>query len=198
MKRTASPTKAPTKSPTAVVAYTPGVCGLTTATVSSAANTCLAYSSIKTDFTNLVASTALPSSIYGIVLRLIFHDAGEYDQTQSDLLGPDGCVGVTDDSIGLYEATSLVNTVLEPIWQKYCDKISRGDFWALFAKLVVEKADPTATIRIPFQWGRRSATECTVGALHRLPSAGLGIPEITRVFVTQMGLTLHDASKGVQ
>ena len=41
-------------------------------------------------------------------------------------------------------------TLLEPIWQRYCDLISRGDFWALIGKLSVEKADPTGTIDITY------------------------------------------------
>lgn len=109
-------------------------------------------------------------------------------------MGPDGCMSSSGDNAGLIEANSLVRTVLEPIWQKYCDTISRADFWALFAKLVVEKADPTHTIRIPFQYGRVDSVACEAGA-GRLPNAQLGRNMLQQVFVTQMGLTMNDAGK---
>jgi hypothetical protein len=44
----------------------------------------------------------------------------------------------TGDSTGLLEYDSPVVTIMEPLWQTYCDKISRADFWVMFAKLVVD------------------------------------------------------------
>ena len=100
------------------------------------------------------------------------------------------------DSAGLTEATSLVNTVIEPLWQQMCDRISRADFWVLFGKLVVEAATAPATtgaaVSVAFQYGRRDNVECEGGA-GRLPSAQGDLAEIRRVFLTQMGLTLNDA-----
>lgn len=91
------------------------------------------------------------------------------------------------------EATSLVNTVIEPIWQQYCDQISRADFWVLFSKMCAEAADPSGLLNISFQWGRKDNAVCVDN--HRMPSAQGGLEEITRVYVTQMGLTLQDACK---
>jgi len=73
-----------------------------------------------------------------------------------------------------------------------CDQITRADFWALVAKTVVETADATHTISIPYQYGRKDNLVCTAGA-GRLPSAQGGVATISQVFVTQMGLTLNDA-----
>jgi catalase (peroxidase I) len=106
-------------------------------------------------------------------------------------MGPDGCLSNTGDNAGLLEAASVINTVLEPIWQKHCDVMSRADFWALFAKLVVEKADPTGSMHIDYQYGRVDSATCSAGA-GRLPNAQLGHNMLQQVFVTQMGLTLDD------
>jgi len=125
-------------------------------------------------------------------VRYAFHDAGEADIRVSDGMGPDGCLSNTAANSGLIEPTSLIQTVLEPIWQQQCDKISRSDFFVLFAKLVLQAAETTGTIGlIPFQYGRRQNTVCLAGQ-RRLPDAQLGLAEYTRVFVDQMGLTLTD------
>jgi hypothetical protein len=65
-------------------------------------------------------------------------------------MGPDGCISDIAPNKGLKEPTSIVMTLLEPLWQKYCDLISRGDFWALIGNLSVETADPTGTMNIPY------------------------------------------------
>jgi catalase (peroxidase I) len=98
--------------------------------------------------------------VYGISVRLAFHDAADMDQSTSDTLGSDGCLSDDIHNAGLVEGNSLVNTLLEPIWQRTCDRISRGDFWVLFAKLVLEKADPTHSMRVAYHFGRRDVTNC--------------------------------------
>ena len=70
----------------------------------------------------------------------------------------DGCISNTRPNLGLVEPTSFVMISLEPLWQKYCDLISRGDFWALIGKLSVEKVDPTGTMNIPYYYGRVDKT----------------------------------------
>ena len=113
--------------------------------------------------------------------------------TKTDTSGPDGCLCTTvGDSAGLVEATSPVFTIIEPAWQSVCDKISRADFWALFGKLAIESADPTHTISINYQYGRKDQSTCSVGC-GRLPSAQGGMPVIQQVFVKQMGLAITDA-----
>lgn len=126
-------------------------------------------------------------------MRLVFHDVGEVDIRNSvDLLGPDGCLAQNGDSAGLTEATSLVNTVMEPIWQSVCDRISRADFWVLFGKLVVEAAAPSLVAPLVYQYGRVDNMVCEGGG-GRLPSAQGGLDEFNRVFVNQMGLTMREA-----
>ena len=107
-------------------------------------------------------------------------------------MGPDGCLSNSADNAGLIEPTSLVFTVLEPIWQKYCDKITRADFWVLIAIISIQQSEPTKTIVLPFQYGRKDNLNCKAGA-GRLPDAQLGMPMLKTLFVTQMGLNLTDA-----
>eukprot|EP01034_Spumella_vulgaris_P021392 gene21392-27422_t len=125
-------------------------------------------------------------------LRAVFHDAGEIDLTQpDDTMGPDGCLSDGTDSKGLIEFTSPVFTEIERLWLKWCDKISRADFWVLFAKLVVQFADPSGTFPLDFEFGRVDSHSCNAGA-GRLPLANFGEEELERVFVRQMGLSLDD------
>ena len=157
---------------------------------------CAAVAQVRQAFTAAVpADIKGRSNLFGATVRLAFHDAGEVDVTSGvDLLGPDGCMALDGDSDGLTEETSLVNTVLEPIWQSVCDRISRADFWVLVGKLAVE-ASASVPVSVPFQYGRRDNVACEGGA-GRLPSGQADLAEISRVFVSQMGLTLSDAGKG--
>lgn len=196
---TVKPTNAPTIRPTtALPTASPslGAFCLKTNGVSvpkNATGTCVAYKSILQDFQAAIPTSAFgQANLFGQTIRLAFHDAGEADITTTDLIGPDGCLSSSSDNAGLIEVTSLVFKVLEPIWQKYCNLISRADFWVLAAKFAIEAAEPTKTIVLPFKFGRKDNLNCNAGA-GRLPRAQLGIPELNKVFVTQMGLTLTDA-----
>jgi len=129
------------------------------------------------------------------MLRLPFHDAAEVDITNaSDKNGPDGCLSGSPDNAGLVESTSLIKTIVEPMWQTMCDKISRADFWVLMGKLAVEATDPTATIRINYQYGRKDSQDCSsayVNGVGRLPDAQSST-EIQEVFVNRMGMTVNE------
>ena len=137
------------------------------------------YDDIKTDFAALfnddgtAASEFSASNILGAGIRVAFHDAAEYDYHSSDSMGPDGCLSQDPTNKGLIEDDSILMTVIEPMWQRYCDKISRADFWALFAKLSIEKADPTNEICVPFQIGRQDKKHCNGGA-GRVPDGQFG------------------------
>lgn len=132
------------------------------------------------------------ADLFGQALRYVFHDAGEFDLNTGDLFGPDGCISDTGSNNGIKESESLVESVMEPIWQLVCDRMSRADFFVLFAKLVIEEADTTGTIDIPYQYGRRHSTDCSGGA-GRLPSAQFGLLDLNNFFVGKMGLSINDA-----
>jgi hypothetical protein len=162
---------------------------------------CFVLSALKPDFESIMANAGLleRSSIFGAALRNVFHDAAEIDITKpEDTMGPDGCLSDNGpDSAGLIEFDSPVYSVIEPLWLKWCDKISRADFWVLFAKLVVQFADPTRQFpTIEFEYGRVDTHDCNAGA-GRLPLANFGLAESERVFVHQMGLTIDEAGEWV-
>jgi len=144
--------------------------------------------------TQTASNPMILSDILGQSVRLAFHDAGEIDiRSTTDTLGPDGCLSQTAANAGLIESTSQVLLTLEPMWQSVCDKISRADFWALFAKLSVEyAAGGLSNINIPYQYGRVDKRTCPV-PVDRLPNSQQGISMIQTVFGSQMGLTLTDA-----
>jgi len=164
------------------------------AVTSSKAGTCVAYKTLKALFPAITPTNPTAQArFYGSTVRLAFHDAGEVNLATTDAMGPDGCLNTANtDNAGLLEASSPVFSIIEPLWQTVCDQITRADFWALVAKTVVETADATHTISIPYQYGRKDNTVCTAGS-GRLPSAQGGVSTINQVFVTQMGLTLNDA-----
>ena len=190
--------RSPTSVPTASSFF--GVCTkLNGGTlISNNAGICSAYKSINGNFASyLPADDFARSDLFGKSVRLAFHDAGEVDLTKpTDTMGPDGCLSSSGDNAGLVEPTSPVVTILEPIWQQNCDKISRADFWVLFAKLVLEYTAKTTTdsISISYQYGRKDKKHCEAGKV-RLPNGQAGLNEIQRVFVNQMGLTMDDAGK---
>ena len=123
---------------------------------------------------------------------MVFHDAGEFDIRTSDLLGPDGCLSNTNDNKGLIESTSLIMTVLEPLWQQVCELITRADYWVMFAKLVIEEATSN-NITVSYQYGRKDNSECSITGETRLPFGQSGMSDIEQIFITQMGLTIQDA-----
>lgn len=169
-------------------------------TTASPATLCSTYKGIKAAFDALISPTGAYSTsnpfgradLFGQAVRYSFHDAGEIDIRVADGLGPDGCLSNTGANAGIIEATSLIESVMDPIWQSFCDTISRSDFFVLFAKLAVEASSGNLA-SIPYQYGRRHNIACSGGA-SRLPDANLGLAEFQRVFVTQMGLTLANAT----
>lgn len=168
------------------------------AAVATKASVCNSYSNIKLQLQSLIQSHILDgaylSDLYGKAVRITFHDAVEVNvNSPTDKMGPDGCFSAHSDNAGLGEKDSKIVTVLEPIWQQFCDKISRADFWVLFAKLVIELAEPTGKISIPFQFGRKDTTDCSAG-FKRTPDAEGGNQTLFDTFVTQMGLTMNDAA----
>jgi hypothetical protein len=177
--------------------------------------TCDIYKKIKNSFYNIIDDTIKNqnlinvSDIFGQSIRLAFHDAAEVDITLFfDFMGPDGCLSSDPANNGLVESTSIVNTIIEPLWQKYCDTLSRADFWVLIGKLAIEKAALPNVISIPYQYGRFDNRLCPVGGLlsafyglsphSRLPFAQEGLDGtngILNVFITRMGLTMNDAGE---
>jgi hypothetical protein len=159
-------------------------------------NMCLPYNNMKAALNNAVTLIGNDQSkladLYGAAVRLVFHDAIDLDLTKPDLLGADGCISDAAGSIGLIEQISPIFTILEPIYQANCDKINRADFFVLFGKLVIEKAEPTNTIKLQYQYGRKEVTDCS-GYAGRDPDPQLGVDTIVQAFIVQLGLNYVDA-----
>ena len=199
------PTTVPTQAPSFSINLPAGIAkaafciktgGL--AAVVTKESVCNSYSNIKLKLQSLIQSHindgAYLSDLFGRAVRITFHDAVEVNvHDPTDKMGPDGCFSAHSDNAGLGEDDSKIVTVLEPIWQQFCDKISRADFWVLFAKLVIEMSEPTGKISIPFQYGRKDTTDCSVG-FGRTPDAEGGNQTLYDTFVEQMGLTMNDAA----
>eukprot|EP01038_Epipyxis_sp_PR26KG_P004948 gene4948-6921_t len=199
------PTSSPTSTPTSYSTFVPTAAPTSNFCVSTGGaplvptkgGICAAYKSVKTQFLSYLAthnSTAQTSDFFGKAARLAFHDSAEVLVTDpNDIYGPDGCLSVSGDNAGLIEATSIIQTVFDPIWQSVCGQISRADFWVLMAKLAIETSEITGFLKIPYQYGRRDNAQCNGGA-GRLPNPQPGVDEINRVFVNQMGLEYRDAT----
>ena len=153
---------------------------------------------------NLINPATNLSDIYAQAIRLAFHDAGEVDLTDPfDQLGSDGCLSASPDSKGIIESTSYVHTLIEPLWQNYCEYLTRADFWALIGKLAVESSAkpvgiiPGGYITIPYQYGRKDNKQCPLTNA-RLPDGQEGYhgPNgLEEVFIKRMGLSWDDIGK---
>jgi hypothetical protein len=165
----------------------------------SSSGTCSAAAGITTAFNALVASgtysannVMAQSQLFGVAVRVAFHDGGEGTVLDSaDTMGSDGCVSDTDENNGLRGDTTLVVTVMDPIWQEYCDQISRADFWALFAKLTLDYAASSSSLVNNFYYGRVDTTDCAAGE-GRLPGAQAGQDGFQSFFVDQLGFSLSE------
>ena len=166
---------------------------------------------------NLQQQTWRVANILGNAARLAFHDAGEVDIRTTDKFGSDGCLSDSEPNSGLKEVNTIAMTIIEPLWQKYCDKISRADFWVLFAKIALESGlpggrfdkfvalfvppviepgqNPNPFLNLPFQYGRIDAVGNCDGGKNRLPGHQAGLSEFQRVYVDDMGMTVRDGGK---
>eukprot|EP01038_Epipyxis_sp_PR26KG_P015755 gene15755-21334_t len=157
---------------------------------------CQVYFAISQDISNYITNNLLNDEIarahfYGASVRIAWHDAAEANIYATDLAGPDGCLSGMSENEGLFEDDSPIIAVLDPIWQKYCDKISRADFWVMTAIIALKNAEPTGTINIDYQYGRSDATQCSDGA-GRFPDAQGGLLQMKSLFIDRLGLTQTD------
>jgi len=152
---------------------------------------------IKADFKALFPvdnkeSEWVRSNIFGTAIRWAFHDAGEFRMDADDTFGPDGCLSNSEANGGLKENEVIAQAVLMPIWNKYCNKLSRADFIALIGAWSAEMGDRSHSLYIPKYWGRKDNEHCNDGA-GRLPGHQLGNAETKKTFVDNMKMGVHEA-----
>eukprot|EP01036_Dinobryon_divergens_P026237 gene26237-34858_t len=161
----------------------PASCQLTkdAATVSYKPLTCETVHNINASFYSIIPEDPIArTNLLAIAVRVAFHDAGEGDLQQPDTMGSDGCLSSDGDNAGLIEDTSLVMTQIEGLWQMYCDKISRADFWVLTAKFALA-ATTNNNLDVPFQYGREDAKSCIAG-MGRLPAGQFHLKSTANYF----------------
>jgi len=149
--------------------------------------------SINESFYSIISEDPIArTNLLAIAVRVAFHDAAEGDlQQTADILGSDGCLSNDPDNAGLIEKTSLVMTQIDDLWQMYCDKISRSDFWVLIAKFALAAASNNK-LNVPFQYGRVDATSCAEGT-NRLPGGQFHLQSTLEFFKSQLDLETTDA-----
>jgi len=124
------------------------------------------------------------ADFFGGVVRLPFHDAGSYDQTDGSGK-PSGCVNPDDPANG--GLPEVINGI-EPVYQMHKAVLSRADYWVIVAHVAIQDAGGPV---IPMMWGR---VDCngSYPPTGRLPDAEKNYTEVYNVFVKRMGLTSQD------
>jgi hypothetical protein len=152
---TRTSTKAPTVEPTsAAPSVEPSTFEPTTAPVPGAAvrlknngaaitstrqGICAAHEGIRASFRSLVRGQGpyareelARSDLFAQAVRFAFHDSGEFDITNdADNMRADGCLSDSPDNAGLIADSTLIVSVMDPLWQEQCHRISRADFYVL-------------------------------------------------------------------
>ena len=126
--------------------------------------------------------------VIGGLVRLSFHDAGTWSQSEGNG-GPDGCLLFDDpDNGGITEIVAGI----ESLYAEWSDRISRADFWALAANAAIVEATPGGAIaEVPFRFGRVDAASCDYD-VGRLPDSEQGYNHVMSWAVDQLGLTMRD------
>ena len=165
------------------------------------------HTAIKTEFqlTESYGQRCAPCDLgdnIGAVVRLIFHDAAGGGGPNGEG-GMNGCIDFsTPDHRGLETVVGM----LDDIYPAYSSKISKADFWLLAATLAIQYAStqsasttlPNAlaaspgTLFLPFSTGRVDDDNCTGLDAGRLPSAGFSWTKMKDLFMTRLGMPLHE------
>ena len=178
----------PTASPTSTTTNADELC-TTTFTIAT-------YDAIDADIQDL-RSRIDPSDepraahFVGGIVRLAAHDFMDYDPSQRESMGSDGC----------YDTSHPNNAGLQSIWCTSCDltvlyeskysHVSRADFWIAAANAVIRQTSKNNDLDLidTFRWGRRDLNFCN-GSGSRLPTPA----RCTRVedVFGRMGLSWKD------
>ena len=116
----------------------------------------------------------------GGTVRLVFHDAAEYDPATfaSDGLRSDGCVNLGNPA---NNGLGGIIAELDRVWLPLCDRVSRADFWVIAANsMMVEGCPYTSTRHGPTTGAATSVTafDANSGSRRRLGDA-VGVADPT-------------------
>jgi len=127
-------------------------------------------------------------------VQLAFHDAGEYDPSDTtNPGGPDGCAcDKKKENAGL----DYIKGLLAPIYEKYDTYLSLGDFWVIAANTALEVSRiKGTTMDFDFKYGRPDHADCDnclLAVSDRLPNSELSTDHVLEVFEERMGFSKEE------
>ena len=142
---------------------------------------------------NSIANTRQRGSFLGGLLRLVAHDAMDYDPFTSNPMGVDGCFDPNHPNNRGLESIWSDRSQLKQLYELKYSHISRADFWVASANAAVRQTSIGHQLNMKnnFRWGRTDTDTCTSQG-DRLPSTR-GCSETEDVFIRRMGMTWENA-----
>lgn len=140
-----------------------------------------------------IADVRQRGSFLGGLLRLVAHDAMDYDPFTSNPMGADGCFNPSHPNNRGLENIWSDQSQLKQLYEVKHSHISRADFWVAAANAVIRQTSigHRLNMKNSFRWGRKDNDMCLrQGA--RLPSTQ-GCSETEDVFIRRMGMTWENA-----
>jgi hypothetical protein len=153
------------------------------------------YDSIEEDIATLVRSIEddeARTHFLGGIVRLAAHDFMDYDPSNSESMGSDGCFDPDHQRNAGLDEIWCMNCALTLLHEQEYSHISRADFWVASANAVIHltSVGNALNLKDTFLWGRKDTDSC-LGSGRRLPRAS-GCQQIEAVFLTRMGLSWRE------
>eukprot|EP00986_Skeletonema_menzelii_P015143 scaffold11068_cov129-Skeletonema_menzelii.AAC.5 len=142
---------------------------------------------------NNISDIKQRGSFLGGLLRLVAHDAMDFDPNRTPRMGADGCYDPNHpNNAGLENVWSSGSALMQVYDQKY-SQLSIADFWVACANAAIRQSSigQQLDMKDSFRWGRKDAVSCN-GQGNRLPSTR-GCSQTEDVFLNRMGMTWEDA-----
>lgn len=133
-------------------------------------------------------------SFLGGLLRLVGHDAMDFDGSMSPSMGADGCYDPNHPNNAGLDNIWSEGTALKQVYdENYSDILSVADFWVACANAAIRQSsiDQALDMKNSFRWGRRDLDSCS-GQGDRLPSTRSCL-QIETVFLERMSMTWENA-----
>lgn len=128
------------------------------------------------------------ADLMGLLVRLEFHDAFTYDAAAGDG-GTDGCIDLqSPTNKGLEEAINLLEPIrlgsnASDIKTDRATILSRADFWALAANVMIEAAGGPP---LEYKMGRVDIDECEGHGVRQIEAESRSSVKISEIFVERL------------
>lgn len=142
---------------------------------------------------NSITDLRARGGFLGGILRMVAHDAMDYNPSMSNPMGPDGCYDPTHPNNAGLEQVWSDQSALRILYVRKYQHISRADFWIACANAVIRQTSigQKLDMKNSFRWGRRDSDSC-FGQADRLPTPS-GCTQTEEVFLNRMRMTWADA-----